>query len=204
MSQENLRALLTAARGVSPGKLTMDVPAASGTSPGQLTTEVLPATVSKNAPRIFISYRHDDSEGHTGRLNDELVRRFGEDNIFMDIDRIPLGADFTRVIAEAVESCDVLIAVIGRGWSTITDPTGQRRLDNPEDYVRFEIKTALERDIRVIPAFVQNAQMPPSDQLPNDLAGLTRRNGISLRSDNWHPGVERLIHAIDEAGRMSG
>jgi TIR domain-containing protein len=119
----------------------------------------------------------------------------------MDIDTIPLGVDFTRVIAEAVGSCDVLIAVIGREWVTITDSSGQRRLDNPEDYVRLEIKAALERDIRVIPAFVQSAQMPPSDQLPDDLALLARRNGISLRGDSWRAGVERLIEAVEQVGR---
>lgn len=152
-------------------------------------------------PKIFISYRREDSEGHSGRLFDALVQRFGEESVFMDIDTIPLGVDFTRVIAEAVGSCDVLIAVIGRDWVAISDSSGQRRVDNPEDYVRLEIKAALERDIRVIPAFVQSAEMPPSDQLPDDLAPLAHRNGISLRGDSWRAGVERLIDAVEELGR---
>ena len=152
-------------------------------------------------PRVFISYRREDSEGHTGRLFDALASRFGDEHVFMDIDTIPLGIDFARVISEAVASCDVLVAVIGRSWLTIADSSGRRRLDNPEDFVRLEIKAALERDVRVIPAVVQNAQMPASDQLPEDLAGLARRNGIFLRGDSWRHGVERVIRAVEEVGR---
>ena len=155
-------------------------------------------------PRIFISYRREDSEGHTGRLFDALAGRFGDEQVFIDIDTIPLGVDFTRVIEEAVSSCDVLIAVIGPRWLSLSDESGRKRLDNPEDFVRLEIKAALERDVRVIPALVQNAQMPASDQLPSDLTALARRNGISLRADSWHHSVARLIRAIEDVGRDEG
>lgn len=96
-----------------------------------------------DAPRIFISYRRDDSEGHTGRLYDALASRFGDEQVFMDIDTIPLGVDFARVITEAVASCDVLIAVIGRDWLTLADSTGRRRIDSPDDFVRLEIKAVI-------------------------------------------------------------
>lgn len=119
----------------------------------------------------------------------------------MDIDNIPLGVDFTRVVEESVGSCDVLIAVIGKDWATITDATGQRRLDNPEDFVRLEIRVALERGVPVIPAYVQNVQPPRSDQLPEDLAHLAHMNGIHLRGDSWRSGVERLIDAVEQLGK---
>jgi nucleotide-binding universal stress UspA family protein len=178
-------------------------PAASDRDRPKVTPPAIPTSpaVSSMVPRIFISYRREDSEGHTGRLYDALAGRFGAEHVFMDIDTVPLGVDFTRVIAEAVGACDVLIAVIGRDWLTLADPSGRRRLDNPEDFVRLEIKAALERDVRVIPAVVQNAQMPTSDQLPADLAGLARRNGIFLRGDSWRHGVERVIRAVEDIGR---
>ena len=89
--------------------------------------------------RIFISYRRDDSGGWESRLYDRLSQHFGRDNVFMDIDTIEPGLDFVAVIQEAVGSCEALIAVIGRQWLTSTDAVGQRRLDNPEDFVRVEI-----------------------------------------------------------------
>jgi hypothetical protein len=91
--------------------------------------------------------------------------------------------------------------VIGRDWLTVADSSGRRRLDNPEDFVRLEIKAALERGVPVIPTLVRDAEMPHSDQLPDDLKGLAVMNGIWLRSDSWHAGVERLMRVIDEFGR---
>ena len=64
-------------------------------------------------PKIFISYRRDDSAGHTGRLHDRLIERFGLANIFMDVDTIGTGVDFVEAVRQAVIECDVVIAVIG-------------------------------------------------------------------------------------------
>jgi hypothetical protein len=153
--------------------------------------------------RVFISYRREDSEGHAGRLYDALAARFGAERVFMDVDAVPLGVDFAEAIDEAVSSCDVLLAVIGRQWLTITDDHGNRRLEDPRDFVRLEIKAALDRDVRVIPVFVGGADVPPSDQLPPVVAGLSQRNGIALRADSWRHGVERLVAAIEQAGRSA-
>ena len=123
--------------------------------------------------RVFISYRREDSSGWAGRLYDRLSQRFGGDNVFMDIDTIEPGLDFVEVIQRAVGSCDVLIALIGRQWPTVSDATGQRRLDNPEDFVRLEIAAALRRDIPVIPVLVRATAMPRPDQptsVPGDCA----------------------------------
>src|SRR5437868_2808199 len=110
-------------------------------------------------PKIFISYRRDDSETDTDFLYEQLAHHFGKEHVFMDIDNIPVGRDFAEVIESAVSSCDVLIAIIGKQWLTITD--GQkRRLDNPEDFVRLEIAAALRRKILVIPLLVRGAKMP--------------------------------------------
>jgi TIR domain len=131
-------------------------------------------------PRIFISYRRDDSQADTGRLSDALTTAFGQDRVFMDIDAIPPGVDFAHAITEAVGSCDALIAVIGPHWLTLADPRGQRRLDDPNDFVRLEIKAALERYIRVIPVLVREADMPSRGELPDDPWGLRAYTGLRL------------------------
>lgn len=106
---------------------------------------------------IFISYRRADAEGWAGRLSDSLKVELGRVNIFRDIDDIPPGVEFDTYIAEAVGSCDVLIALIGPRWLNVTDKSGQRRLDDPNDFIRLEIATALKRNVRVIPALVGDA-----------------------------------------------
>jgi hypothetical protein len=89
------------------------------------------------------------------------------------------------VINRAVGSCDVLLAVIGDQWLTITDEQGRRRLDDPADFVRLEIQAALKRDVRIIPILVGGAHMPDADELPDDLTGLVRRQALELSPNRF-------------------
>jgi hypothetical protein len=148
--------------------------------------------------RIFISYRREDSAGHTGRLHDRLTTRFGRDQVFKDIDSIDPGADFTQAIKDAMASCDVVIVVIGKQWLTGTDAKGVRRLDNPKDFVRQEIAAALTSKTRVIPVLVQGATMPNEEDLPEDLRALAKHNAIEISDVRWDYDVERLVQAIQK------
>jgi TIR domain len=146
---------------------------------------------------VFISYRRQESSGLAGRLYDRLAARFGDDQVFMDVDTIALGVDFADVITQAVSTCEVLLAVIGPRWLTATDEDGQRRLDDPDDIVRLEVAAALERDVRVIPILVDGAVMPRRQELPEALAGLARRNALSLRHESFRSDADRLLAAIE-------
>jgi hypothetical protein len=153
----------------------------------------------QEAFNIFINYRREDSSGHAGRLYDALAERFGDDHVFMDVDAIDPGEDFTQVVEQSVGSCDVLLAVIGRRWVTTADSAGRRRLDNPSDWVRVEIQTALDRaDTRVIPTLVQGAEMPRSNELPEPMRKLSHRNAVKLSDTGWRHDVERLIRSLEE------
>jgi formylglycine-generating enzyme required for sulfatase activity len=145
---------------------------------------------------IFVCYRRDDSSGHAGRLSDNLIAHFGDDRIFMDIDTIEPGEDFVTVIENAVASCAILIAIIGKHWLSAPGETS-RCLDDPNDFVRLEIATALKRDIRVIPLLVQGATMPKPQDLPDDLTKLSRRNALELSDLRWRHDVEQLINALE-------
>jgi hypothetical protein len=148
--------------------------------------------------RIFISYRRDDTAGYAGRLFDRLSQQFGSRSIFMDIDTIEPGEDFVKVIEDAVGSCNVLIALIGQHWLTLTDSAGRRRIDSPNDFVKLEIATALKRDIRVIPVLVRGVQMPTLDVLPKELTGLERRNALVINDKEFHHQIDGLITSIDK------
>ena len=145
---------------------------------------------------IFLSYRRDDSEGEAGRLFDDLAGHFGEDSVFMDVAAIEAGRDFRKAIDESVATCGVLLAVIGREWTEAKNEVGQRRLDDPSDFVRLETASALKRDIPVIPVLVHNAKMPRADQLPDDLKELAYRNGVELSHARWNSDVQLLIKAL--------
>jgi ribose transport system substrate-binding protein len=147
--------------------------------------------------QIFINYRRDDSSASAGRLYDRLSSHFASNQIFIDVDNLAPGVDFVEAIEESVGSCDVLIAVIGRRWLISSDEEGKRRLDNPDDFVRIEIATALKRNIRVIPILVEGGSMPVSRDLPNDLKPLVRRNALEVSHTRFNGDCERLIGAIE-------
>ncbi len=145
---------------------------------------------------IFISYRRDDSEGQTGRLYDDLIMHFGEESVFMDVTGIEPGRDFRRAIDEQVSTCGVLLAVIGKNWLDAKEESGRRRLDDPSDFVRLEIASAIKREIPVIPVLVRGAGMPRAEQLPTDLTELAYRNAVELTHARWDSDVQILVKAL--------
>ena len=148
--------------------------------------------------QIFISYRREDTEGHTGRLHARLHARFPQKAILMDVDGLEPGVDFAKAIQESLASCDVLVAVIGRRWLTASEGS-RRRLDDPQDYVRLEIGTALKRGIRVIPVLAEGALMPQPGQLPEDLRPLTQWDALHVNHERFRADADRLVDAVERA-----
>jgi TIR domain len=153
---------------------------------------------------IFLSYRREDSEGQAGRLYDDLVAVFGSDSVFMDVAAIQPGRDFRKSIDQSLNSCGVFLSLIGKSWLTAKDTSGQRRLDDPADFVRIETGAALKRDIPVIPVLVQGASAPKPDQLPDDLKELAFRNAVELTHPRWDSDIQVLIKALRPHISQSG
>ena len=152
------------------------------------------------APRIFLSYRRDDAAAYAGRLHDYLVGRFGKNNVFIDIESIEPGVDFAEALEKTLTKCDAILVVIGRSWLSAADRNGGRRIENPNDFVRFEIERALALGTRrVIPVLVGGARVPEVDELPESLAGLTRRQAFELSDQRWSFDVRVLSDKIDSA-----
>jgi hypothetical protein len=153
--------------------------------------------------RIFVSYRRDDVPDATDRLVASLADRFGEHSVFIDVDSIEIGAEFADVIGDYIERCDVLLAVIGRGWLDATDDDGERRLDDPDDFVRLEIEAALARNVRVVPVLVHGAKVPRKTQLPETLAPMLKRSAAELPRKWFDAAVDELIQAVEKFARAT-
>jgi hypothetical protein len=167
----------------------------------------LGATASPSPPagKVFLSYRRAETADVTGRIWDRFTAQLGRDRVFRDVSSVPLGIDFVRHIQEQVERCVVLVAVIGRDWTTVVDGHGKRRLDDPADFVRLEIEAALERKVPIIPVLVQGASMPLRKDLPDSLIPLLRYNGSPVRADpDFGPDMERLIAGVEALIRSTG
>ena len=144
---------------------------------------------------IFINYRRSDSEDVCGRIYDRLAEEFDAGAVFKDIEDIPPGVDFRQVLEREVSSTDVMLVIIGQNW---LNRQNKGRLHEADDFVRFEIETALKREIPVIPLLVQRrVTLPQRRHLPASIRDLVYRNALQVRPDpDFHRDMDRLIRGI--------
>jgi tetratricopeptide (TPR) repeat protein len=148
---------------------------------------------------IFINYRGDDSQTAAALIDRELTARFGSDQVFLDARSIPAGSDFVEELLGRVRACSVLLVVIGPHWLTLTDVAGERRIDDPEDWLRREIAEAFVHGVRVIPVLMDGVQLPAEADLPDDIAGLSRRQYVPLRRRYTDVDLSFLVKRIIDA-----
>jgi hypothetical protein len=152
---------------------------------------------------IFISYRRDDTSHAASRLHKDLCAQFGEKHIFVDVHQISPGEDFAEKIYSRMDNCQVLLALIGKQWLDSKDAVGNRRLDNPQDFVRLEIETALQRGIPVVPILFDGVSMPTREKLPSSLEKLTSFQAQEIAEIRWDHDVSKLMPAIVKACGLS-
>ncbi len=148
--------------------------------------------------RIFVCYRREETEGYAGRVYDRLAAAFGQEAVFLDVGAIPLGVDFVEAVEEAVSEVDAVLVLIGRDWLGLQKQDGSRRIDDPNDFVRLEVATALARGVRVIPVLVGGARMPALAELPEDLKKLSRRQALELSHSRFDDDLTHLIGGLRE------
>ena len=151
-----------------------------------------------STPKLFICYRREETAAHAGRLYDAVAARFGERSVFMDIELEP-GIDFVDRISDVVGACHVFLVVVGPTWATLRNGGNRPRIADTQDFVRLEVETALRRrDVRVIPLLVDGARMPHSEDLPEELRTLTRRNALELSDLRWRYDIGRLMGTLED------
>lgn len=151
---------------------------------------------------VFISYRREDSRHAAGRLYQHLAQKFGEERVFIDVDTIAPGVDFTSAISDRVANCDALIALIGPGWLNARNDAGNRRLDTAEDFVRLELEAALARGTRIIPVLIDDTPMPRPADLPEPLKALSNRNAVRLEHTRFGADADHLVETLNKDLRI--
>src|SRR6202166_506805 len=148
--------------------------------------------------KIFISYRRGDEPGFTQALLGRLEQAFPAERLFIDVDNIPPGEDFVRMLESQVAQCDAMLTVIGNNWLDATNEHGGRRLDDPNDFVRIEIESALKQGKRVIPVLVHQARMPHPEELPEAIRSLSQRNAVRLTHERFRSDTQGLVKALQQ------
>jgi hypothetical protein len=147
--------------------------------------------------KVFISYRRDEAKWQAREIYGALKQELPPDHVFMDTETMPIGIDFPEYLEAWVDQCDIMLALIGPGWAEAIDPkTGKRRLEDPNDFVRIEVRRGLARGIPVVPILLDGAQLPDAARLPDDLRPLVRRNAEFIDLRTVDTDVERLIRRL--------
>jgi len=160
--------------------------------------------------RVFISYRREDTAPAAGRVYDRLCRLISKSNVFFDVSTLAGGEIYDRKLMSEIERSDAVLVFIGKSWLT---SNGRTRLREPDDYVRAEVRAALGRPVLVLPVLVDGAQMPPPDQLPDDIRALSTRNAVPLRHERFDDDTENIVATVlgvaegarpwDDRGRLA-
>ena len=146
-------------------------------------------------PKIFISYRREDSQWPAQQIRDKLASHFGPEAVVFDVDSIPMGVDYRKYLANEVAQCDVLCAVIGKQWLSLLN----ERPDGSRDFVRIEIEAALQRKIPLIPVLIDDASIPGEKELPSDLADLAHRNAAEVSAGpHLQDNLNRLVAGLNQ------
>lgn len=153
---------------------------------------------------IFICYRRLDAVKDARAIYERLVREFGAESVFMDIEGLLYGDNFHDALKHQLEQCTVVLALIGPKWLAAADGDGRRRLDDPDDYVRLELETSLERKgVRVVPVLLDGATLPKEEELPGPLRPLVRRHALELRDTSFDSDMGRLTSRLRRFGTIA-
>jgi tetratricopeptide (TPR) repeat protein len=143
---------------------------------------------------VFINYRGAaDSLYAAAVLYAGLAQALGPDKVFLDSESIKPGTDFVTTLLDQVSGARVVLAVIGPHWLTAKNVNGQRRIDDPDDWIRRELATAFSAGVLVIPVLTDNAAMPTEADLPTDIARLGRAQYVLLRQRHAQSDIDLLL-----------
>jgi hypothetical protein len=140
-----------------------------------------------SATDLVISYRREDA-GDAHRLREKLGLYFGAGRVFMDVTGIRAGDNFPAVIGEAIRSCKAVVALVTPNWGA--------DLGKADDWVRRELREALELGQPVVPVFLRGGELRERE-LPPELLPLAEVHGLVLADNDYPDDVERLIEELE-------
>jgi len=139
----------------------------------------------EHSPKMFISYRRDDTGGDAGWMNDTLNQLLGSGSTFLDLSSIVPGRDFEVELKRALRQTRFLLALIGPKWEMIEDSVHKPRLYDEDDYVRMELLATIENGVPIVPILLNRNSVPSARDLPDVLRPITKLEAFEIRRDRW-------------------
>ena len=150
--------------------------------------------------KIFVNYRRKLAGGwDADAIATRLATEFGAEQIFLDVKGIPPGTDFAEKILFEIGQAVTLVVMLGKDWHMAQDEeTGDKRIGQEDDWVRREIRTAIERGIPIFPLLIDDANLPPAKALPDDIKPLIGKEAWRVRQAHVDDDLRRVIDALAE------
>jgi pterin-4a-carbinolamine dehydratase len=145
---------------------------------------------------IFISYRRLDSAIFSQWLAVQLNAAYGQDSVFIDTQNVRTADVWAEQIKQRLESASLVLAVIGKGWLSIADDFGRRRIDLPDDWVRQEIESSLKSGKKMLPLLVEGATLPATEALPPSIARLLDIQAFSMDLEAMQRDMTDLVKQV--------
>ena len=166
----------------------------------------MPDEIKTTAPSfqegIFISYRRDGSSTFSSILYYELCKYFSANIIFKDAVTLKPGTDFKKEIEQALDRSSILLVLLDKNWAQLKNNNGELRLFEENDFVRQEIRTAIEKNIEIIPVLFENGQMPDANALPADIQVFCNKQAFTIHVDSVMQDIAELIQYIRSKKRF--
>ncbi|SCL49078.1 TIR domain-containing protein [Micromonospora citrea] len=144
----------------------------------------------------FINYRTGDGHDKAALLNERLCAVFGKEQVFLDSTGLPAGRLFPPELKRRLRESSVLLVLIGRNWLDVRDANGLRRIDDPDDYVRYEIRKSIKRQKVVLPVLLDGAPLPSPVDLPGDIVDLPSFQYRHLRTREEAKDLEEIVRVL--------
>lgn len=141
--------------------------------------------------KLFVSYQRADTLLVAHALHYAL--RLGGHEPFVDTAAIASGETYRETIAGAIESADLMLAVIGPKFDCA-------RLSEPGNVVAFEWRLANFHRVPVAPVLFDDARLPADDELPATLRWSMARNALLLRSRSLASDIDECVARVSSLG----
>jgi len=145
---------------------------------------------------IFISYRREGGSTFAGILYFALCKLFASERVFKDANTLTPGSEFTKEIDTALDRALVCLVLIDKHWVQLKNEKGNTRITLDNDLVRYEIRTALQNNVMVIPVLFEGGLMPRENELPDDIRPLCGKQAIAIHPESVMQDIAALIEYI--------
>ena len=135
---------------------------------------------------VFISYRRSDGFATARLIYDRLIQQGYR--VSFDLETLRSG-NFNTQLYERIENCRDVIVIVSADALKFRDV--------PEhDWLRLEIAHAMKLQKNIIPVFLRGVEIPPREDMPEDIAELVMKNGITASEEHFDSALKKLCRLM--------